>query len=209
CRPARGRRARARGGRGRRGGASGSQDTLRPTMTTPSDRRRDPEEAAAIAAIHDRYVREIVEDLGLCPYARRCREGGRLARPIFDLLEGEPGPERCADEIARVSRERPDVEVLLLTFLVPEGHRWRAAYAFEDHVRALREAYTRASEGPRLAPRYYMVAFHPAPRGADPPRPLTQDSLVPRIRRTPDPVIQCIRADLLDGLRRQAQVAAE
>lgn len=178
-------------------------------MTEGPERRRDPEEAAAIAAIHDRYVREIVEALGLCPYARRCREQGRLARPIFDLLAGEPAPAACADAVARESRENPDVEVLLLTFLVPRGHPWEDAYAFEDHVRAVREAYTRAYEATRAGPRYYMVAFHPAPRQADPPRPLTQDSLVPRIRRTPDPVIQCIRADLLDGLRRQAQAAAE
>ncbi len=40
-------------------------------------------------------------------------------------------------------------------------------------------------------------------------RPLTADALVPLLRRTPDPVIQCVRADLLDDLRRQAQAAAD
>ncbi|MEZ4451122.1 MAG: hypothetical protein R3B09_16710 [Nannocystaceae bacterium] len=177
-------------------------------MSTEPERGRTPEAAAAIAAIHDRYVREIVEALGLCPYARRCRESGRLQRPIFDLQAApEPTPRACAEAIVQVSREHPDVEVLLLTFAIPRGHRWAEAYAFEDHARAVREAYAGEFEG-KVGPRYYMVAFHPAPR-RDPQRPVTQDSLVSLIRRTPDPVIQCIRADLLDGFRRQAQIAAE
>jgi hypothetical protein len=54
-----------------------------------------------------------------------------------------------------------------------------------------------------------MVAFHPAYVRTETRRPLTPDSLVPLLRRTPDPVIQCIRAELLDQIRRQAQTAAE
>lgn len=173
---------------------------------------RDDAERDAILAVHLRYLVELVEELNLCPFARRCRETGRLQRPVFDLRTlppGEPTPEACADVLAEVSRAHPDVEVVLLTFLAPDDHPWRSPDPFEDHVRALRDAYAREHERTGDGPRYYMVAFHPAPRRGDPGRPLTQDSLVPLIRRTPDPIIQCIRADLLDGIRRQAQAAAE
>ena len=171
-----------------------------------------PADRAEILAIHDRYLLEVVEDLNLCPFARRCRETGRLQRPLFDLRRrppGEPTPEECAAVLADTALAHPDVEIVLLTFLAPDDHPWRGPDAFEDHVRALRDAYAQRYERHGQAPRFYMVAFHPAPRRADPARPLTQDSLVPLIRRTPDPVIQCIRADLLDGIRRQAQAAAE
>lgn len=174
-----------------------------------SDRDADRD---AILAVHDRYLLEVVEDLNLCPFARRCRETGRLQRPLFDLRgrpPGEPTPEECAAVLADTGLAHPDVEVVLLTFVAPDDHPWRGPDAFEDHVRALRDAYARDHERPGRAPRFYMVAFHPAPRRPDPARALTQDSLVPLIRRTPDPVIQCIRADLLDGIRRQAQAAAE
>jgi hypothetical protein len=162
----------------------------------------------AILAVHDRYLREVVEALNLCPFARRCREQGRIQRPLFDLRRlpaGEPSAAACAQEVLEVSRAHPDVEVILLTFVIPAGHEWGTPQGFELHVRELRDAY-QALEG---RPRYYMVPFHPGFRRADPERPLTQDSLVPLIRRTPDPVIQCIRADLLDDFRRQAQAVSE
>ena len=77
--------------------------------------------------------------------------------------------------------------------------------AFEELVRAVRDSYeARTPPGPR----FYMVGFHPGLRGPDSRRPPTADGLVPLLRRTPDPVIQCIRADLLDHIRRQAQAAA-
>ncbi len=177
----------------------------------------EPEERApadspeAILAVHERYLREVVEGFGLCPFARRCREQGRIQRPLFDLRrlpEGEPSAGACAQEVVAITRDHPEVEVILLTFVLPEGHAWgepNGPGGFEDYVRGLRAAYEALGEGPR----YYMVPFHPAFRRAEGSRPLTQDSLVPLIRRTPDPVIQCIRADLLDEFRRQAQAVAE
>jgi len=165
----------------------------------------------AILAVHERYLTEVVEGFGLCPFARRCREQGRIERPLFDLRQlpqGEPSAGACALEVAAITREHPEVEVILLTFVLPQGHSWAdptGPGGFEDYVRALRTAYESLADGPR----YYMVPFHPGFRRAEGARPLTQDSLVPLIRRTPAPVIQCIRADLLDDYRRQAQAVAE
>ncbi|HEY0133762.1 MAG TPA: DUF1415 family protein, partial [Nannocystis sp.] len=170
-----------------------------------SAQRGDPS-AEAIQGLHDRYLLEVVEDLSLCPFARRCREQGRLARPLFYAEPGESEPDAVARTLVALARAEPEVEVVLLTFVLPRAtdHPWHDVDDFENYVRAVRDAY----EALRPSLRFYMVGFHPGLRGPDPRRPATPDGLVPRIRRTPDPVIQCIRADLLDQVRRQAQVAA-
>ena len=55
-------------------------------------------EAGALAR-NDRYLREFVEALELCPFARKCRESGRLARRV---LRGE----RPAEATAAAVRDR-------------------------------------------------------------------------------------------------------
>ena len=171
--------------------------------------------AAAIDALHARYVHEVVEDLSLCPFARKCREQGRLQRPTF---LGPASPQEAARRLLDCVQDHPDVEVVLLTFITrgavpgtpPAPDASERAFAdherFDEFVKEVRDVYTGF---PRVPARFYMVAFHPAYVRADTRRPLTPDSLVPLLRRTPDPVIQCIRADLLDHIRRQAQTAAE
>lgn len=176
--------------------------------------------AERVQALHDRYLVEVVEDLGLCPFARRCREQGRVLRPLFYARdgadEGEPDgadegePDAVARELAAQVLAHPDVEVVLLTFVLPRAreHAWHDVDRFEDVVRAVRDAYEAELRRTGGGTRFYMVGFHPGLRGPDSRRPPTPDGLVPVIRRSPDPVIQCIRADLLDSVRRQAQVAA-
>lgn len=164
-----------------------------------------------IQALHDRYLLEVVEALALCPFARRCREQGRVARPLFYSTPAAPlgiDPAHVAAELDRLTRADPQLEVVLLTFVLPPDphHPWHAVDPCEDLVRAVRDAYeARVPAGLR----FYMVGFHPRLQGpSDARRPATPDGLVPWLRRTPDPVIQCIRADLLDQVRRQAQAAA-
>lgn len=170
----------------------------------------DPPEAL-IQALHDRYLLEVVEDLGLCPFARRCREQGRVARPLFYAPDGPAEeatlPARAAARVAALSEAQPTLEVVLLTFVLPRApdHPWHDVDSFEALVKAVRDSYE-ARQPP--GPRYYMVGFHPGLRGPQTRRAPTPDGLVPLLRRTPDPVIQCIRADLLDQIRRQAQAAA-
>ncbi|MDC0668490.1 hypothetical protein [Nannocystis radixulma] len=166
-------------------------------------------------ALHARYVQEVVEDLSLCPFARKCRELGRLHRPTFP---SPPSPHEAARRLADVVTAHPDAEVVLLTFVTrgalpgtpPAPTAAERAFAdterFEEFVKEVRDVYAGL---PRVPARFYMVAFHPAYTRVESGRPLTPDSLVPLLRRTPDPVIQCIRADLLDQIRRQAQTAAE
>src|SRR6267142_2316406 len=59
-------------------------------------------EAEALAR-NDRYLREFVEALELCPFARRCRESGRLARRF---LRRSPDPTLQLVRIATLERVR-------------------------------------------------------------------------------------------------------
>ncbi len=163
-----------------------------------------PPDESVIQAIHGRYQREIIEELGLCPFARRSRELGRVHRPVFVSTEAhEPSPSEVARTLAELVDARRDAEIVLLTFPVPPGHRWNRVQEFEGFLTQLRQAWV-ARPPPR---EFYMVSFHPR---LEPPanRPLTADSLISLIRRTPDPVIQCVDAALLDDVRKQAQASA-
>jgi hypothetical protein len=157
-----------------------------------------PDEAL-VRAIHDRWLVEVVEEMNLCPFARKSREQGRVARPILRDLHQMSSPAYSADAIAEALTTTPEVEIILLTYPVPDTHPWRAIDAFDTHVAAVRDAWAE-----RGGTSFYMVAFHPEAREPT-TRSLTADSLVPLLRRTPDPVIQCVRADMLDALRKQVQ----
>lgn len=145
--------------------------------------------------------------MGLCPFARRSRELGRVHRPIYIAGEraahDEPDPVEVAEALAALVRRHRDAEIVLLTFPTPASHAWMDPPRFETFLTALREAWD-ACPPPR---QFYMVSFHPKavlPRD----RALTADSLVSLIRRSPDPVIQCVDAEVLDRVRRQAQASA-
>lgn len=154
--------------------------------------------------IHARYLEEVVEGLGLCPFARHSREQGRVHRPLFRVDAQGPSAEAVAHDLATLTRAHTDAEIVLATFVDPQ-QRFDAPGDFEAFVAAVRTAY-QASD----APLYFMVAFHPRlAETIDDTRPLTKDTLVPLIRRTPDPVIQCVNAEVLERARAQAQQAAQ
>ena len=138
-------------------------------MTTPLER-------------NDRYVREFVEALHLCPYARTCRESGKLHRRV--LARSEDAPQAMA-EIEALPED--SVEVALLIFPdAPTGSE-ESARQFESFCASLR---------PRLR-HFYCVAFHP-----DLPRDLLDaHRAVQFIRRSPDPTIQMVRASVLRAVR--------
>lgn len=155
--------------------------------------------------VHDRYLLEVVEQMGLCPFARRSRELGRVHRPL--IYDDPATPERTAARLAAVVAGAPDAEIILLTFVRsrPEP-QWEHARPFDTFVKTARARY---DELP--GPTFFMVGFHPQSGIMEPgeksPR-LTPDSMVPLLRRTPDPVIQCVNAEVLDRVRYQAQQAS-
>jgi hypothetical protein len=164
----------------------------------PLTGRPDPD---LVHEVHDRYLLEIVEGLGLCPFARRSRELGRVHRPVFWAGDGKPSAAEVAGSLAKIAHEHDDAEIVLMTF-VGADPRINEPRRLDAFVETIRHAY-----GSTGAPLFFMVGFHRhhVPEAG---RPTTADSLVALLRRTPDPVIQCVRASLLENVRAQAQRAA-
>ncbi len=137
-------------------------------------------EAEALAR-SDRYLGEFVEALELCPFARKCRESGRLDRRV--LRGGRPGEATAAAVTELEATAEDQVEVALLIYPEFEGDL-RAFEGFRDEVR----------RGLRL---FYCVAFHP-----DLPMDLSDENrAVSFLRRSPDPTLQLVRIATLDRVR--------
>src|SRR5258706_15563675 len=133
-------------------------------------------------ARNDQYIREFVEALRLCPYAKHCRESGKLHRRV--LLDAREAPQNM-----REIEALPDdlVEVALLIFPQARADGIESAREFEAFCSDLRPQLTK----------FYCVAFHPD---------LTLDlsdahRAVQFIRRSPDPTIQLVRASVLREVR--------
>lgn len=144
------------------------------------------EATAAALARNDAYVRGFVEQLGLCPYARRCREAGRLHRRV---LFSEAAAAGAVAELEALPADA--VEVALLIF--PRFDR--GARAFEAFRGTVREQM--AGAHPAGEPPFFCVAFHP-----DLPMDLGDaHRAVHFIRRSPDPTLQLVRASVLRQVR--------
>lgn len=171
----------------------------------PIDRQAGDPPAALVHRVHDRYLVEVVEELGLCPFARRSRELGRVHRPLVYIGTTPADPQRMADTIAAISTRHADAEIILLTFVVVEApHPWHDAEGFAAFTPDVRQAYDALG-----APRMFMVPFHRGFAACDGgPRGPTPEGLVPMLRRSPDPVIQCVRAEVLERVRAQVQATA-
>lgn len=145
----------------------------------------------AVLARNDRYVRQFVEAFQLCPYAKSCRESGKLHRRVVRAR---------ADALPAIREieEMPEnaVEVALLIFPEEPADGEPSARAFEAWCATLREQMFAAH--PAGAP-FYCVAFHP-----DLPRDLQDAHRAVRfIRRSPDPTLQLVRASVLQSVRGQ------
>ncbi|MFL5312399.1 MAG: DUF1415 family protein [Myxococcales bacterium] len=137
-------------------------------------------EAGALAR-NDRYLREFVEALELCPFARKCREAGRLARRV---VRGErPGEATAAivGELEATPEEQVEVALLIYPEFAGDLSRFEE---FRDEVRRSLRAF-------------YCVAFHPAL-----PMDLSDaNRAVSFLRRSPDPTLQLVRIATLDRVR--------
>ncbi len=137
--------------------------------------------------VYRRYAVEIVEALGYCPYAARCRaEGG--TRELVSLDE-TPTVERALP-LVREAADDARVEVALLIF--PRAALSRLELS--RFVERLRRAHQDEPGGLVMA----MEGFHPEA----PPDLSSADKLVPFVRRTPDPTIQLVRHEVLLRIRR-------
>jgi hypothetical protein len=136
-------------------------------------------------ARNDRYLWEFVEALRLCPFAKRCREDGKLHRRV--LLAGDD-PVSALREVEALPES--SLEVALLLFPEAPTGSLEAARAFEELAAGLREKMAKPAV-------FYCVAFHP-----DLPRDLgSPHRAVPFIRRSPDPTLQLVRISVLEAIR--------
>jgi hypothetical protein len=166
--------------------------------------RPDPDTLAAIVSLHERYVTDVVEALNLCPFSRRARERGEVERMTWPADEVRGDPARVAAAFARRALEHDGLAIGLLTFVTwgPEDP-WRDPRAFDAFRRAVHAAY---SADP-ARPSFHMVTFHPA-LALRPGAPLNPQTAVALLRRTPDPVIQCVRASVLDAIQAEGRERA-
>ena len=153
---------------------------------------RDALRAEALR-IHHRYVVEVVEALGFCPWAASARAAGRVRSVV---VFGDALGERHAlrrDILREIEALEHDerVDVGLLVF--PEVAAGRIEF---QHLAA--EVRTQFAARPERDPRHFALAdFHPD-AAADLGAP---ERLVPFIRRSPDPTFQLIRYAALDATR--------
>jgi len=143
----------------------------------------------AALARNDRYLRDFVEALRMCPFARQCRESGKLhRRVVLDARDAQ------AAISAVEALPESEVEIALLIFPLAPARGAESARAFEAFCADLRDWMIAAHQG---NPPFYCVAFHP-----DLPRDLLDaHRAVQFIRRSPDPTLQLVRASVLQAVR--------
>lgn len=157
-----------------------------PSAESPSDST-----VKEALARNDRYLREFIEGLHICPYARGCREEGRLYRQV--LLDQAVDAPRVAALIGELDA-REEIEVGLLIFPLLQIE----ARAFERFISELR---TRYAAGRTTPVGYFIVAFHPEL----PLQMKNPDVAVRFMRRSPDPTIQLVRPSAIERARQGAR----
>ena len=148
----------------------------------------------------DRYLNEVVLGFGLCPWAEPALTAGRVGRAV--CLSPAPTPADCVPFIDRfATSSEPAVDIGLLIFPRHAGG-WAAFDAFAERVRRI----DRERTPPGAAPTFLVAAFHPG--GAE--TFTGPHQLVSLLRRSPDPLLQFVRADVIDRVKaKQPEVSDE
>jgi len=154
-------------------------------MTEPSEHL-----AAEAVRLHRRYLIEIVEACGFCPWAKRSRALGRI-RQLVSMADADEAA--IADTQQAISRWtlEPDVDVGFMIF--PRLAIARLAFdALGSKVNERESARHAIGAVP-----FVLAAFHPDAR----PDTVTGERFIPFLRRTPDPCLQLVRVSVLDAVR--------
>ena len=147
--------------------------------------------------VNARYVEEVVIGWGLCPWAAQAWREGAVARRVLV----DPAPERTAgvdDVLTFIDEIAPNPAVTIGLAIFPRATMTEAAWGtFAERLRRADRARRAPAEG---AP-FLLAAFHPKSGEAAATAGVTNAAaLVSFIRRTPDPMLQLVRASLLDRL---------
>ena len=146
--------------------------------------------AGEAVRLHARYLVEIVEELGFCPWARRSRVDGRIRQRVSMATTPDEARAAATDAIEAIHREA-DVEVGFLIFPCLRIDR----RAFDEVAAQVIE--NEGARHPIGEVPFMLAAFHP-----DAPADMkTPERLVPFLRRTPDPCLQLVRASVLEAVR--------
>lgn len=137
------------------------------------------EKLAEVLRLLDRYLVEVVEAYGLCPWAQQARTGGELATCVLWGTPSLDGWVAAAGELLA----RPSMRVAMV--IAPE------LGASPVELRAIRDAVA------ARVPNAGVAEFHPEAvlDLASPAR------LVPFVRRSPDPLLQLVPLELLASVR--------
>lgn len=139
--------------------------------------------------VHDRYLVEVVEAFGLCPWAREARTTGRVNVHVTFVTVSDPLL-LLAEVDACMRDSATEVGMLICPMLPVSARTFRHLAAA---VRAAEEA-----RRPRGEQQIAIADFHPI-AAAD---LTTPERLVPFLRRSPDPMLQIVRAEVLARVRR-------
>ncbi len=142
--------------------------------------------------VYRRYEVEIVQALGLCPWAERARKEGRVAERVL-AVAGDRALEASLEALGELAAAE-HIEVGLLIYpRIP-----LARLPFEHFLSALRDADARRH--PIGSIPFAMAAFHP-----DAPADRSDaERFIPFLRRTPDPTVQVVRRSVLDRIHDSA-----
>ena len=139
--------------------------------------------------LHDRYLIEVVEAFGLCPWAQRARLSGD-ARVAVLLQPDESALDASMDVLERWTDEQIQIGFLVYPRL-PLG---RTEFdCFAARLRTVDVERHGLSGG-----RFAMATFHPDAE----PNLDEAERLIPFLRRTPDACIQAVSMEALDRVRR-------
>ena len=149
-----------------------------------------------ILDVNARWLVEVVEAFGICPFARQAREQGRVQREVLTAeMDAVPGALTAA-MVAMHLREDAPGEILEIGLQICPTYSGSAT-DFERLVRQCDDEANTLVRAEGRTPQYYVVAFHPemAYSAADPQK------LVGFWRRTPHPTVQFVQIPSLNRIR--------
>jgi hypothetical protein len=139
--------------------------------------------------LHGRYLIEVVERYGLCPWAVKARVANKLRTTV--LLQTDS--ESVEASLAAMDPWAGDRNMEVGFLLYPRLGLGRLDFdRFAASVRTAEIARHPLGGAP-----FAMVAFHPEARAELD----DAERLIPFLRRTPDPCIQVVRVEVLERVR--------
>ncbi|HKP59541.1 MAG TPA: DUF1415 family protein [Polyangiales bacterium] len=140
--------------------------------------------------LHARYTIEVVEALGLCPWAADARRAGRVHTHVSRCDSAERALATSLEALQALA-QNSDIDVAFIVYPLLDLDR----LAFAHFVAELR-----AADAQRYAVGETVLAladFHPNAA----PDPASAERLVPFLRRTPDLTLQIVRRSALNAVR--------